>query len=185
MNIRRAAGKDKRVEIANPFGKLGGGKAQRDFDGVGAGGFSCSEILVVGFPFVLKFFFSSAIRDAYTHLRAGFGGHGRLILPFGLQAGNCGENATKMRRNCWAGEISITAQVSAETEFQLNARDASTRAGRRRGIRSRWQKWRRLDWRESARVPERPQDREQLRLSWRDGRSSLQARARKWRGVGG
>src|ERR1700722_599899 len=144
MNIGRAAGKDKRVEIASLLGKLGGGKAQRDFDGVGAGGFSCGEILVVGFPFVLKLFFSSAIRDAYTHLGAGFGGHGTLILSFGLQVGNCGENATNMSRNCRAGEISITAQANAGTEFQLNARDASTRASRRRDTRNRWQKWRRL-----------------------------------------
>src|ERR1700722_9429987 len=110
MNIGRAAGKDKRVEIANLLGKLGGWKAQRDFDRLGTRGLGCGEISFVGFSLVLKFFFSSAIRDTYTHLGAGFGGHESSSYH-----SDCGratvekpDEEGKMRRS-WQGSISARA----------------------------------------------------------------------------
>src|ERR1700727_339406 len=95
MNVGRAAGKNEGVEAADCLGEFGRSQAERDFDRFGANGPRRSEGFFVGLALVLKFFFSSAIRDTNTHFWAGFSGHGKPILSFGLRAGNCGENGTK------------------------------------------------------------------------------------------
>jgi hypothetical protein len=49
VDVGRAAGKNKGVDIANFLAELGAGKAQGDFKGLRAGGQGGGEVFVVGF----------------------------------------------------------------------------------------------------------------------------------------
>ena len=99
MNIGGTAGKNEGIDVAKFRGKLGSAEAKGDSHSLRASGFGCAEVFVVGLAFVLKFLFSSAIRDTYTHGGAGFGGHWMFIVSFGAVTSNredLGEKAAKI-----------------------------------------------------------------------------------------
>jgi hypothetical protein len=72
FDVRRTSRKDYRIQCAGELQQFGGSEAERDFDGFGAVCRDGAYVLVIGIALVAKFFFFSAIRDAY----ANFGGWG-------------------------------------------------------------------------------------------------------------
>jgi hypothetical protein len=72
FDVGRAAGKDDCIESEREILQIFGNEAERDLDGLSAVRCDGFHILVIGIALVAKFFFFSAIRDAYTN----FGGWG-------------------------------------------------------------------------------------------------------------
>ena len=67
LDIRGAARKDDRVQGLRQVLQFCAREAKRDFDGFGALRLDGCDVLVVSVPFLAKFFFSSAIGDAYAN----------------------------------------------------------------------------------------------------------------------